>query len=40
MADQLPRGTYVHCPEGSHLAQYDDLDHYFPGLINYLTALA
>ncbi len=40
MADQLPRGTYVHCPEGSHLAQYDDPDHYFRGLIDYLTALA
>lgn len=40
MAEQLPRGTYLHCPEGSHLAQYDDPDHYFPGLISYLTALA
>ena len=40
MAEQLPRGTYLHCPEGSHLSQYDDPDHYFPGLISYLTALA
>ena len=40
IAEQLPRGTYLHCPEGSHLAQYDDADHYFPGLISYLTALA
>jgi len=39
MSEQLPRGRYLHCPEGSHLAQYDDAEHYFPGLIEFLTAL-
>jgi proline iminopeptidase len=39
MAEQLPQGRYQHCPDGSHLAQFDDPDHYFPGLINFLTSL-
>ena len=36
MAEQLPRGRYLHCPDGSHAAQYDDPKHYFPGLIDFL----
>jgi proline iminopeptidase len=39
MADQLPQGRYLHCPDGSHLAQFDDPDHYFPGLVDFLTSL-
>jgi proline iminopeptidase len=39
MAGQLPRGQYLHCPDGSHLAQFDDPEHYFPGLIEFLTNL-
>jgi proline iminopeptidase len=39
MAGQLPRGRYLHCPEGSHLAQFDDPAHYFPGLLEFLTSL-
>jgi proline iminopeptidase len=39
MAGQLPNGQYLHCPDGSHLAQFDDPSHYFPGLISFLTAL-
>ena len=39
MSGQLPHGTYLHCPDGSHLAQFDDPDHYFPGLIDWLHAL-
>ncbi len=39
MAGQLPQGQYLHCPDGSHLAQFDDPEHYFPGLIEFLTAL-
>jgi proline iminopeptidase len=38
MAGQLPKGQYLHCPDGSHLAQFDDPSHYFPGLISFLTA--
>ena len=25
-----------HCPEGSHLAMYDDADRYFEGLISFV----
>ncbi len=39
MSEQLPQGRYLHCPDGSHLAQFDDPDHYFPGLIDFLKAL-
>jgi proline iminopeptidase len=39
MAERLPHGTYLHCPEGSHLAMYDDQHTYFSGLINFLHAL-
>jgi len=39
MAEQLPKGEYLHCPNGSHLAQYDDPDHYFPGLLRFLKSL-
>jgi len=40
MAGQLPRGRYLHCPNGSHMAQFDDPEHYFPGLIDFLASLA
>jgi proline iminopeptidase len=39
MAEELPQGRYLHCPEGSHLAQFDDPGHYFPGLIDFLKSL-
>jgi proline iminopeptidase len=39
MADQMPRGSYLHCPDGSHCAQFDDPEHYFPGLIEFLQSL-
>ena len=39
MVDQLPQGRYLLCPEGSHLAQFDDPGHYFPGLIDFLLSL-
>ena len=39
MAEQLPQGRYLHCPDGSHLAQFDDPQHYFPGLIDFLQSL-
>ncbi|CAA9395627.1 MAG: Proline iminopeptidase [uncultured Nocardioides sp.] len=39
MAEQLPQGSYLHCPDGSHLAQFDDPQHYFPGLIDFLQSL-
>jgi proline iminopeptidase len=39
MAGQLPQGRYLHCPDGSHLAQFDDPGHYLPGLIDFLKSL-
>jgi proline iminopeptidase len=39
MSQQLPQGRYLHCPDGSHLSQFDDPQHYFPGLIDFLQSL-
>jgi proline iminopeptidase len=39
MAEQLPRGTYHHSPNGSHLALVDDADTYFAGLVEFLLGL-
>jgi proline iminopeptidase len=39
MANRLPRGRYLHCPDGSHLAMYDDQQRYFAGLIDFLRSL-
>jgi proline iminopeptidase len=39
MARRLPRGSYLYCPDGSHLAMYDDQETYFEGLIAFLQAL-
>jgi proline iminopeptidase len=40
MAGRLPRGRYLYCPDGSHLAMYDDQAVYFAGLIEFLHDLA
>ena len=37
MAGQVARGRYLHCPQGSHLAQYDDPEPYFAGLKRFLS---
>ena len=36
MAEKLPKGEYLLCPNGGHMAMVDDADHYFPGLISFL----
>jgi len=36
MARRLPKGRYLHCPDGSHCAMYDDQETYFGGLIEFL----
>jgi proline iminopeptidase len=38
MAGQVRNGSYLHCPEGSHLALYDDQQRFFTGLIDWLEA--
>ena len=39
MARRLPNGRYLYCPNGSHLAMYDDQETYFAGLTGFLTSL-
>ncbi|HSZ41216.1 MAG TPA: proline iminopeptidase-family hydrolase [Trebonia sp.] len=39
MADRLPAGRYLYCPEGSHLSMYDDQETYFAGLTSFLRDL-
>jgi proline iminopeptidase len=36
MAGAVARGRYLHCPEGSHLAMYDDQETYVNGLIDFI----
>ena len=36
MAQQLPNGQYLYCPNGSHLALYDDQETYMNGLIAFI----
>jgi proline iminopeptidase len=36
MAAALPQGRYLYCPDGSHLAMYDDQQVYFAGLVDFL----
>jgi proline iminopeptidase len=37
MAAALPRGRYLYCPDGSHLAMYDDQQAYMSGVIQFMT---
>lgn len=39
MSQQLPNGQFLLCPDGSHMAMYDDTDTYFAGLVEFLTGL-
>jgi len=36
MAKRLPKGQFLLCPKGSHMAMYDDQQTYFNGLIGFL----
>jgi len=36
MATQFPRGTYLHCPDGSHMGMWDDQQVWVGGLIRFL----
>jgi proline iminopeptidase len=38
MARALPQGRHLHCPDGSHMAMYDDQAVYMTGLIDFLRA--
>lgn len=36
MASQVQNGTYLHCPNGSHMDMYDDQETFFAGLIKFI----
>jgi proline iminopeptidase len=36
MADAVANGRYLHCPNGSHMALYDDQSVYFEGLTRFI----
>ncbi|AUD00596.1 proline iminopeptidase-family hydrolase [Spirosoma pollinicola] len=39
MATQLPNGSYLYCPNGSHMAMYDDQKTYMKGLIKFIKGV-
>ena len=36
MAETMQRGRYLFCPNGSHMAMYDDQETYFRGLVQFV----
>ena len=36
MASAVKRGRYLYCPNGSHMAMYDDQKTYFDGLVKFV----
>jgi proline iminopeptidase len=36
MAEELPKARYWHCPDGSHLALYDDQETFFEGVTSFI----
>lgn len=39
MATQVQHGTYLYCPNGSHMSMYDDQQVYMKGLVSFLKNL-
>jgi proline iminopeptidase len=39
MAGAMQRGRYLDCPDGSHMAMFDDQQRYFDGLIGFLKGV-
>ena len=37
MSKQVQKGRYLYCPNGSHMAMYDDQQTYFDGLIKFVA---
>jgi len=35
----VQNGSYLHCPNGSHMAMWDDQQNYFKGLIEFINQL-
>lgn len=36
MSTQVQHGRYLYCPNGSHLAMWDDQENYYPGIIQFI----
>jgi proline iminopeptidase len=36
MSKEVKNGRFLLCPNGSHLSQYDDPEHFFPGLVQFI----
>jgi proline iminopeptidase len=36
MSVVIPNATHLHCPNGSHMAMYDDQEIYFRGLVDFI----
>ncbi|NDK57406.1 proline iminopeptidase-family hydrolase [Pontibacter fetidus] len=36
MSTQFPSGRYLYCPNGSHMAMYDDQKTYFAGIVKFI----
>ncbi len=39
MSTQVKNGRYLHCPNGSHMSMWDDQEHFFPGLIDFIKSV-
>jgi len=39
MAEQVQNGSYLYCPNGSHMCMYDDQQIYLEGLIKFIKAV-
>lgn len=39
MSKQVQHGSYLYCPNGSHMCMYDDQDTYLNGLIKFIKAI-
>jgi proline iminopeptidase len=39
MSEQVQNGSYLFCPNGSHMSMYDDQQNYFKGLIKFVKGV-
>mgnify|MGYP006290419635 FL=1 len=39
MAERLPRGQFLRCPEGSHMAMWDDPEVYHRGVVQFIRSI-
>jgi proline iminopeptidase len=39
MATEVKQGSVLICPNGSHCSMWDDQEHYFPGLIQFIKSV-